>query len=177
MSAVEIWKDIPGYEGRYQASDQGRVKALARITVTRRVGEADRLIARGERFLTQYPDRYGYLQVSLRSQPKKVHTLVALTFIGPRSKGADIAHGNGNKVDNRLLNLRYATQAENAQDREAHGRTARGELVATAKLTAEKVAHIRSLRGVHKQIEIAARFGISQTQVSAIQLGKSWSAA
>ena len=27
----EIWKDIPGYEGKYQASSEGRIKSLERV--------------------------------------------------------------------------------------------------------------------------------------------------
>jgi len=30
---TEVWKDIKGYEGRYQVSNLGRVKSLERIII------------------------------------------------------------------------------------------------------------------------------------------------
>lgn len=170
----EQWKDIPGYEGRYQVSDHGRVLSVARKVLQRRA-DGNRHRSVPERVLTPFPEKDGYLCVSLASQPKRIHTLVLLAFVGPRPVGAEVAHGNGRKTDNRLSNLRYATQQENAADRDLHGTTARGATHIRAKLGEKAVRHIRAMRGRILQKHLAQMHGISQSQVSAIQLGASWS--
>jgi HNH endonuclease len=49
--------------------------------------------------------------------PKPVHCIVAETWLGPPVKGFVICHNNDNKLDARVMNLRYDTQKENARDR------------------------------------------------------------
>ena len=50
-----------------------------------------------------------------RNRP--VHIILAERFYGPRPRGMVIRHLNDNKLDIRIENLRYGTQAENAADR------------------------------------------------------------
>lgn len=73
----EIWKDIKGYEGFYQVSNHGRIKALAR--------ERNNQYSNKEIILKQSNDGKGYLQVILNKNKKrkgfKVHRLVAETFL------------------------------------------------------------------------------------------------
>ena len=73
----EIWKDIKGYEGLYQVSNLGKVKALAR--------ERNNQYSNKEIILKQSEDGKGYLQVILNKNGErksfKVHRLVAETFI------------------------------------------------------------------------------------------------
>lgn len=116
---MEKWKDITGYEGLYQVSDQGRVRSL------------DRVNGRGFHIsgviLRQNPDRKGYLGVSLYSGSKEsrkrrpVHQLVAEEFVGPRPKGFDVCHSDGDKTNNSASNLRYGTRSENILDAVEHG--------------------------------------------------------
>lgn len=92
--------------------------------------------------------RGGYLQVSLWEygvgKTRYVHQLVALTFHGPRpSSDHDAAHDDGNKLNNRSVNVFWKTQAENERDKIRHGTTNRGERSGTAKLTLEQVREIR----------------------------------
>ena len=49
--------------------------------------------------------------------PKMVHEIVAETWLGPRPKGMYICHGNDNKLDARLTNLRYDTPTANILDK------------------------------------------------------------
>jgi hypothetical protein len=66
----------------------------------------------------------GYLRVSLskngREKDRKVHQLMAETFIGPCPEGMEVCHNNGNALDNRLENLRYATHESNCGDTIRH---------------------------------------------------------
>lgn len=121
---VEEWRPIPRLPG-YEVSDLGRIRSLDRVVLCKNTGPrrvAGRLMKLGA-------NRRGYRSVHLylegRRIPREVHTLVALAFIGPRPPGKGIAHWDGNPGNNRLSNLRYATQAENIEDSRRHGTMSR----------------------------------------------------
>lgn len=117
MTTTEIWKDIPGYEGRYQVSDAGRVKALPRRLrfVSKAGAEAWRTTE--ERVCAVNVTRNGYalvhFQVDRERSVKTVHELVLAAFVGPRPEGMDINHKDGVKTNNALSNLEYVTRSEN----------------------------------------------------------------
>lgn len=101
----EIWKDIPGWEGYYQASSLGRIR---RIFNKRKYYDRPRKLCVGA---------HGYLYVILsKNNTQKrmaVHRLVAMTFlIKPMGKNC-IDHINGIRDDNRVENLRWCTHKEN----------------------------------------------------------------
>ena len=105
---MENWKDIPGYEGRYQVSDQGRVRSFC-------------LDTRG-RFLKPGRMPSGHLSVALgRRNSQCVHRLVLLAFVGPPPKKSECRHLNGVPSDNRLENLKWGTRSENIGDDFVHG--------------------------------------------------------
>jgi hypothetical protein len=94
----EIWADIAGYEGLYQVSNLGRVRRDGRIK-------------------TQSEDRGGYLTVWLSKHSKmkcaKVHRLVAGAFIENPEEKRTVNHIDGDKKNNRIENLEWATHSEN----------------------------------------------------------------
>lgn len=102
---MEQWKDIPGYEGLYQASTLGRIKSL-------RFGK--------EKILKPSLDSGGYLRVNLRKNKKsklfRIHQLVAITFLGHIPCGLNLVvdHINSNKLENYLENLTILTSRENS---------------------------------------------------------------
>lgn len=110
--ALERWLPVPGYEGLYEVSDMGRVRAL------RRRGSPGGLLA-------AKPNSGGYPRVSLwenrRVKYRGVHQLVALAFIGPRPEGQEVRHLDGNPLNSVLANLAYGTPSENVQDCLRHG--------------------------------------------------------
>lgn len=171
---AEIWKDIPGYEGKYQASTEGRVRSLDRIiSVAYPYGKIDKAlkgrILRPGRFT-----KSGHLSVNLgggSSAPARmhpVHQLVALTFLGPRPEGCEVCHNDGNPGNNAVSNLRYDTRSENDKDILRCG----GK---TAKLSLEDVDRIRELYASGMRcIEVAKLYGISKSSAERIKTGRTF---
>jgi hypothetical protein len=99
---MEKWRDIPGFEGRYQASNMGRIKSLVR---------------RKERILKLVKDRRGYMMVGLRIDKKtlrqRVHRLVSKDIPGQPAKKLEVNHLDGNKTNNQIGNLEWTTPSEN----------------------------------------------------------------
>lgn len=104
---MEIWKDIKGYEGRYQVSNLGNVKSLKRI-ITNSLGRKHTI---NERILSPGKDKDGYLQVNLHLNRKtkmvKIHRIVALTFIDNPNNMPIINHKDENKQNNKASNLEW----------------------------------------------------------------------
>jgi hypothetical protein len=110
---AETWRPIPGYEGRYDVSDQGRVRSwLGWGKPVPHVLACDR-------------SSLGYVRVTLhlsgRQSTITVHRLVMQAFVGPPPEGLEVRHLDGDRTNNRLSNLRYGTASENMQDRIRHG--------------------------------------------------------
>jgi len=104
----------------------------------------------GWRVLKPIPDTKGYPAYRL-ARPSKTqqrlcaHQLVLLAFVGPRPAGMVGRHVlNNDPNDNRLDNLAYGTQGQNARDKEQHGTAQKGAKHPRAKLTEELVREIRA---------------------------------
>lgn len=118
-NADEEWRFIPGLEGWYQASDQGRVRSIDHET-RNRYGP---YIRRGQILsLACPPSGGGYQTVLIGGRVRRVHQLVLLAFVGEPGPGEEVRHLNGIKTDNRLVNLRYGTKTENQLDNVRHGK-------------------------------------------------------
>lgn len=114
---TEKWKPLPG-NWLYDLSTLGRVRSWAvpgGSTFRRSEPKILALSLKG-------PKGKQYLGVTLKGGVQaKVHRLVLETFVGPRPEGAEACHNNGDKLDNRLTNLRWDTPGANARDKLAHG--------------------------------------------------------
>ncbi|MET0992976.1 MAG: NUMOD4 motif-containing HNH endonuclease [Mycobacterium sp.] len=113
----EEWRALPGYEGIYAVSDQGRVQSLDRITDRGRKWKG--------RILSPATMPSGYRTVSLWRNGKQttalVHRLVLFAFVGPCPEGMEALHKCGVPSDNRLVNLAWGTHSENQHDQVSHG--------------------------------------------------------
>lgn len=168
----EIWKDIPEFEGRYQASDQGRIRSLSR-KVAGKNPYTNKPFSRTVSGCILKPGRYtknGHVSVVLgRGQNgSPVHQLVMLTFVGPKPYGMEVLHRNGDPTDNRLTNLHYGSRSENIIDVYYQGRKWR-------KLSVDDVVCIRQelLRGV-SGTELAQRYGVANCTISNIKVGRTF---
>lgn len=107
----EKWLPIPGYEGRYEVSNCGRVKSLTR-TYENKNGNRHTVLSK---ILRPQQNIQGYLKVRLYKECKwrayMVHRLVLLAFVGESKLTVD--HINSDAGDNRLENLRYCSQRQN----------------------------------------------------------------
>ena len=173
---MEIWKSVPDFEGTYQVSSEGRIRSCERIT-----RHGHRRKARPMRIKTL---KSGYREIGLHKdgcvKQFLVHRLVLSAFVGPCPFGMQSCHGNADRSDNRLENLRWGTPAENTMDKVRHGTCIgpRGELSGTAKLKDGDVRRIFDLRASGcLQREIAGWFGVSRANVSVILSGKRWAHA
>lgn len=114
----ETWKPVPGYEGRYEVSDQGRVRSVsfAQRYLLRNGKEAFRRTK--PRLLATQLQNGGYVIVHMhfnnQGRARTVHRLVALAFL-PEQPALlhEINHVNGNKQDNRAVNLEWLVRRDN----------------------------------------------------------------
>lgn len=174
---MEIWKDVPGYEGQYQVSDQGRVRSLARTVVVPRTKwgrQGTRKI--NEAVMSLQTDQRNRVFVALRRDGSAkrftVASLVAAAFIAPRPEGLLVLHGDGDSTNNCVNNLRYGDHVDNMADARQHGTLTQGEKQWLSKLTADEVKFIRitNLSGNY----LASQYGVTPACISAIRQRKNW---
>jgi len=104
----EIWKDIVGYEGKYQVSNKGNIKSVARKRTCRVNGGTIAEMKVPEKILKKWK-RSCYFLVDLWNGSKRdtrsVHILVYEAFVGKIKKGMMIHHKDENKLNNDVENL------------------------------------------------------------------------
>ena len=168
---IEIWKPIPGYEGLYEVSDQGRVRSLDR-DVLDSLGRVYRL--KGRILKLSLFERYPLVHLSVegRITARRIHQLVLEAFVGPCPEGLEGCHENDVPTDNRLENLRWDSHRANTADAERNGRIAVGETVHASKLHASDIPVIR--KSPLTQHELAAQYGVGQAQICRIKNCKRW---
>ena len=119
-STAEEWRPVLGYEGIYDVSSMGRVRSHARWIDN---GSGKPRLQSGRVLKTTL--RGGYPALGLTRDGKTwrvaVHILVLIAFIGPRPAGQYACHGNGDRTDNRVENLRWDTNSANQLDAVKHG--------------------------------------------------------
>ena len=167
-------REKPGFTrdevaARYEVLRDGRVFSISHDW---------RGYGRREMQHTLNADGYPSVRLTFGAKRKRiaVHRLVAAFYLPERpSASHEIRHLDGNQMNPDASNLAWGTPAENAADRDAHGRTQRGDRHWKAKVTAEQIPVIRKLAedGVPFR-KIGAEYGISSRQVKAIATRENW---
>lgn len=121
---TEEWRDIPGHENCYQVSNFGNVRSVDReyVYATRWGGTTIKKYR--SRSVRANKDTNGYLSVQLGSRGgrKRIHRLVALTFLEGGGEGLDVNHRDSNRENNNLTNLEWCSRSENIQHCVSAGR-------------------------------------------------------
>lgn len=114
MTTQEHWVPIPNYEGYYEISSLANIRSIKRSVPTK----SGYLKPEKERIITQRISNKGYLTVTLskngQSNTRQVHRLLAQAFIPNPENKATVNHVDGNKLNNSLDNLEWASYSENA---------------------------------------------------------------
>lgn len=111
---IEVWRDVPGYEGYYQVSNTGIVRSLDR-TVLYRNGR--KRLYKGK--IIDGSNNEGYRVIGFSKDGKsrlfKVSQLVAMAFLGhtPNGNTLVVDHIDGDRANDNVDNLRIVTQREN----------------------------------------------------------------
>ena len=156
---MEIWKEVIGFEGCYEVSNQGNV---------RRIGK--------QKLLAKVIDKDGYVVHCFSKNNKRynvmAHKLVVEAFHGPCPLGHVTRHRDGSRTNNKSNNLHYGTPAENSADMVGHNTQVKGETSHLSKLTEQDVIAIR--KSSLTQSELAEHYGVSQGNISQILSRTTW---
>jgi hypothetical protein len=115
-------------------------------------------------------NRHGYFVVGLGgNNVKKIHNLIALTYLGERPLNSDVRHLNGIRTDNRLENLSYGSRSENHLDRYTYGNP-------IGLFSSDGISQIRNLLSKPKPClaRIARQFGVTPGAIAHIQHGRTY---
>ncbi|UYV42386.1 HNH endonuclease [Providencia rettgeri] len=175
---IDETKDIPGYEGLYAITIDGRVYSHSRVV---KASHGSTQLRKG-RWLKQHENNKGYMYLPLTVNGVRklwlVHRLVAITFVDNPDNKKIINHIDSNPKNNHALNLEWCTQSENmrhcVKSKRHKPSWVRGESQAASKLTEKDVISIRNSHGV-TQRGLAKLYGVSQTVIHNVISGKSWS--
>lgn len=134
----EIWKDVRGYEGKYQVSNLGRVRSTA--------------------ILNEFTHNRGYKYVNLfknkQTKHKYVHRLVAEAFIPNPDNLKTVNHINEQKNDNNTSNLEWMSYYSNNHHGTAIQRRSitRGKKVLQFSLSGEFIKEWNSAREIEREL-------------------------
>lgn len=129
---------------------------------------------------TAFVGQRGYLNYYVRcgKQRKHVylHTLLALAYKSNPYGYTQVRHLDGNKLNNKLNNLKWGTQAQNNEDKRRHGTDNSGERCGTGKLKEVEVRQVWSLlqEGDATQSEIARTYGVARSTINDILHNRTW---
>ncbi len=162
------WKPVIGFDG-YEVSSTGELRSW-------RPERNNAPRPKQPRLLKFIITPGGYRQVNLYAAGKRrvvrIPVLVAEAFHGPRPANMVLRHLNGNRLDDRAVNLKWGTSQENSDDMREHGTWLHGEPVHTSKLTEQDVFDI--LQSTDRGVDLAKRYGVTPGNICHIRKGRSW---
>lgn len=167
-------RPVPGWEGFYDVDTDGNVYSLPRVVICRN-GVRKPVRAR----TLSHAFDCGYPMVTLKRAGEQwsvdVHRLVALAFLGAPPDGMEVLHGDGDRGNPKLSNLRYGTRLENAADAERHGTRARGERQGSSRLTEAAVRTIRRrVAAGETHHAVAVDFGVTGGAILKVARRLTW---
>lgn len=180
IETVEIWRDIPGYEGKYKINEEGKVLSLGRLTPNKQG-----MCNRKDKILKQHLTPIGYYRVKLYKDKNTKHTcfvhkLVAETFLENPDNYIEVNHIDGNKLNNHYINIEWCSRSHNVRETYRLGlkpeSTYKGSGNATSKLTEDQVLSIRdeySIGGI-SQKSLAVKYNVSLSLIHMLVHRQIW---
>lgn len=164
---MEIWKDIPGWENRYQVSSLGKIRSLN----FKQTGKI--------KIMSGVTDIRGYKSIAFRPNGRKskqkhymIHRLVAEVFIPNPDDKPFVNHKNGKREDNRVDNLEWVTRSENERHKIYILNKKSGTLIPPKPVRCIETGEI-----FPSQTEAAKKNGVTQGAISAALCGKTKTSA
>lgn len=175
MINEEEWKDIEGYEGRYQVSNCGRIRSFLTKGVRNKVEMYDE----SSHIIKPILDTFGYHVVNLRKNNGmkgiKIHRLVAKAFIPNPNNLPQVNHKDGNKQNNNLDNLEWVTAKENIAHSFSTGLHMEGSDYPITIIHKEKLHEVVGLRKLGLSFrEIGEQFGVEKSTAANICRNKTY---
>jgi hypothetical protein len=162
QQSQEVWKEIPGSNGRYEVSDFGRVRSWYYY----KKWQSEPLYRKP--FTSSCGYVYYRLHIGDKAKNYPAHGLVMSAFVG--SSPMEPNHKNGDKSNNCLDNLEYMTHQQNIQHSfDVLGRAPTGK--PTFETNRDKEIRRLASAGI-SQRQIARHFGVSQPYIQYIVSGK-----
>lgn len=178
-NSQEIWKPVPGYEGLYEASNNGRIRSL------------DRSVECSDGSTRTYRGRV--LRLGVRSDDRKtvvfskngltktcnIARTIAATFLGPCPEDREVNHIDGDRTNDGADNLEYVTALENTRHAMALGIfNTSGSAHGNAKLTESDIREMRrrSANG-EAPIDMKDDYPVNMSTIRAIIRGDVWTHA
>lgn len=179
---AEVWKEIEGYEGRYEVSTHGRVRSVTRYEFVKEGRHPHPVTRRRNgRILNPTISNVGYHCVGLHHHDKKtvtrtIHRLVAKTFIANDDETLnEVNHIDGDQLNNEVINLEWSNRSLNALHSTRILKKNIGEDNFQSKLTEEKILEIKELiQKGESQTVIGKLFGVTNHAIFRIQHGYNW---
>lgn len=163
-----IWKDLPGFVGRYRVSENGGVLSIFRYI---------------SKLLKPFLSHKGYLSVHLslngRARWESIHRLVAQAFLENNNGLPEVNHKDGNKLNNHYFNLEWISTKDHlvhTRVLKLFNRGLKAEKNRSVSLDWRKVKHIRNtyIKGEITLSDLAKRFGIGISTVSRVVKNICW---
>jgi len=170
----EEWVPVQGYEGLYEVSNMGRVRAPEKRNIVRGRHPTPYLRTRKPKVLA--PTGRNYLTVGLYRDGKckrvLVHRLVAQHFVPNPDNLPEVNHLDEDKKNNKSTNLEWTTRSGNALHSSYKNR---GSKSGTSRLSEAQVLEIVELLSKGRcQTEVAKLYGVTNHCVFRIQAGHNW---
>lgn len=177
---AEEWKDVQGWEGRYQVSNLGRVRSLPMVYRSS-LGNA---VHKPGRIRKSTKDTHGYPQVFLcekqagRKETRLVHRLVVAAFLPNPESLQEVNHKDGNKTNNTVENLEWCTRLHNVDHANTLPTHRTGTRTSHSKLNWDTVNWVRAVHTPYDKMfgtrSLARLLGVLENSVAAIVSEDNW---
>lgn len=176
----EIWKDVVGWEDRYEVSNFGNVKSKSYLKHTKNM-HGPMSFQTKPKFMKQTVNACGYLTIDLRKDKKRatgiIHRLVAMAFLANETNLPIVNHIDSDRKNNCANNLEWCTQQHNVQHSYDSGSNSNaGDLHPRRVLSAALVGEMKALfkTGTTRN-ELVSLYGFKYCTVDKAVRGINWS--